>query len=251
MHRFYLAPEHCQGPVLCLSGREAHHALHVLRLRKAQRVIVLDGEGHTLDCEVAESVRDRVDLKVLERRSAAPLLYQITLGQAVPKGKSFEAIIQKATELGVFRIVPLVTQRVVGKVESGDEERKVEKWNLVAVEAIKQCGSPWLPRIERPETIEQFLTRQSGVDLALVGSLRSDSRHPRSLFSAFERQHGRKPKSVCVAIGPEGDFTTVELSTLQTTGAQPITLGPLVLRTETAAIYCLSIINYELQPTTH
>jgi 16S rRNA (uracil1498-N3)-methyltransferase len=247
MHRFYLAAGYCQDSVLSLTGREAHHALQVLRVRRREQVQVLDGEGHIYGCEVAESARNRVQLKVFQKRSPAPLPYEITLAQSIPKGKLFEAIIQKATELGVSRMVPLVTQRVVAKLESGDEEHKLEKWNLVAIEAIKQCGSPWLPRIESPQAVAQFSSRQATMDLAMVGSLRADSRHPKEDFHTFERQHGRKPRTISIAIGPEGDFTPEELSMLEAGGGHPITLGPLVLRTETAAVYCLSIINYELQ----
>jgi len=247
MHRFYLAPAECQGTTLLLSDREAHHALHVVRVRTGERVQVLDGEGQILDCVVMNLVRDRVDLCVQERRSVPPLPYQSTLSQAVPKGKLFEAIIQKATELGVFRIVPLVTERVVGKIEAGNEDQKVEKWRLIAIEAIKQCGSAWLPRLEAPTTVKQFLACQSTMDLAMVGSLRDDRRHPKTCFEDFAQRRGKMPASVSIAIGPEGDFTPSELSTLQSGGALPISLGPLVLRTETAATYCLSIINYELQ----
>ncbi len=247
MHRFYLEPSACQGTVLSLTGREAHHAVHVLRVRRGETVTVLDGEGQVLDCEIAETSRDQVGLKVFRREAAPPLPCQITLGQAVPKGKLFEAIIQKATELGVFRIVPLLTERVIGRIEKADEGHKLEKWRTVAIEASKQCGSAWLPRVEAPETIESFAARQSGVDLALVGSLRKDRSHPRTFFDEFEQAQGRKPASVSVAIGPEGDFTAAELSCLQAAGARPITLGPLVLRTETAAVYCLSVINYEIQ----
>lgn len=247
MHRFYLAPADCQGTKLSLRDREAHHALHVLRLRRGERVEVLNGEGQILDCVVAEPGHDRLELSVHDRRSVPPLPCQITLAQAIPKGKLFDAIIQKATELGVFRIVPLVTERVVGKIDANLEDRKLEKWKSVAIEAIKQCGSAWLPRVEAPATIKQFLSWQPTMDLAMVGSLRDDRRHPRICFEDVVRARAKMPASVSIAIGPEGDFTPSELCALQSAGALPITLGPLVLRTETAAIYCLSIINYELQ----
>jgi 16S rRNA (uracil1498-N3)-methyltransferase len=247
MHHFYLPPEHCLGPILLLSGREGHHARHVLRLRRGERVRVLDGQGQKLECEVEEPASDHLGLKLLERRSVAPLPYQITLVQAIPKGKLIESIIQKAAELGAFRIVPLLTERTVTRVNEADASDKVAKWRLVAIEAIKQCGSAWLPRVETPLSVEQFLSQRKEVDLALVGSLQGDARHPRTYFEDFKHQQRRKPKSVSVAIGPEGDFTTKELAALETAGAQPIGLGSLVLRTETAAVYCLSIINYELQ----
>ena len=247
MHRFYLAPANCQGSFLSLNDREAHHALDVLRVRRGERVQVLNGEGGVFECEVAEQGRSCVKLAVIERHFVAPLPYEVTLAQAVPKGKLFEAIIQKATELGVFRIVPLLTERVVGKIEAGDAAHKLEKWKVIAIEAIKQCGSAWLQRFEPPSTIKQFIAIQSKMDLAMVGSLGSDRQHPRSCFEAFPREGCKIPKSISVAIGPEGDFSPEELAALQNAGAKPITLGRLVLRTETAALYCLSIINYELQ----
>ena len=247
MHRFYLPPAHCHGPALELTGREAHHALHVLRVRRGERVTVLDGEGQQLECEVQERARDSLGLKVVERRSVARLPYQLTLLQAIPKGKLLESIIQKAAELGVSRIVPLAAERTVTKVDAGEESQKLAKWRMIAVEAIKQCGCAWLPRVESSVTVSQFVLHPPSTDLPLVGSLRSNSRHPRQYFEDFERSHGTKPKSVSVAIGPEGDFTDEELSLLQSAGALPINLGPLVLRVETAAVYCLSIINYELQ----
>jgi 16S rRNA (uracil1498-N3)-methyltransferase len=247
MHRFYLPPGSCLGTRLSLTGREAHHALHVLRIRRGESVTVLDGQGLRCQCEVEEVSRDGLSLNVIERSSASPMPWQVTLVQAIPKGKLFEAIIQKATELGVFRLVPLMTERTVTRVDPAGSGDKVEKWRSIAIEAIKQCGSAWLPRVEEPMTIGQLLATPPSVELALVGSLQADAQHPRTCFETFEREQGRKPKSVSVVIGPEGDFTPEELSALQAAGAQPITLGSLVLRTETAAVYCLSIINYELQ----
>ena len=116
----------------------------------------------------------------------------------------------------------------------------------MAIEAIKQCGAAWLPKIEAPVTIEQFLARQERFELSLVGSLQTERRHPRECFEEFQTRHGRLPKTVGVWIGPEGDFTLDELKAIQASGAQPVSLGKLVLRVETAAIYCLSILNYEL-----
>src|SRR5437667_4593580 len=150
MHRFYLPPSECQSQSLTLSGPEAHHALHVLRLRQGERVAVLDGAGHEFLCEARALTRDSVQLAVLQKNFIPPLPYQLTLLQAVPKGKIIESIIQKATELGAFRIVPLLSERVVTQLEDGASEDKTERWRLTAIEAIKQCGSAWEPRIEKP-----------------------------------------------------------------------------------------------------
>src|SRR5438093_7799014 len=107
MHRFYLPPSECQGSQLTLSEQEAHHALHVLRLRSGERVVVLDGAGHEFLCETTRVARESIELQVVQKNAIAPLPYQITLLQAVPKGKLIEAIIQKASELGISRIVSL------------------------------------------------------------------------------------------------------------------------------------------------
>ena len=247
MHRFYVPPGPDRGPTLQLSGSEAHHALHVLRVRRGEKVSVLNGQGLVSECAVEETRHDQVVLTVLENRQAGPLPCQITLAQAIPRGRLFESIVQKATELGAAKIVPLLTQRTIVRVEAEDAEDKVARWRGVALEAIKQCGSAWLPQIDTPRSVERFLADDQQAELALVGSLRQDARHPRTCFDEFQQNRGRKPASVSIAIGPEGDFTDEELSQLQAAGALPITLGPLVLRTETAAVYCLSVINYELQ----
>jgi 16S rRNA (uracil1498-N3)-methyltransferase len=247
MHRFYLPPAECQAGLLTLAGREAHHALHVLRVRRGEQVAILDGAGREFLCRVENFDRDKVHLTVLEKKSIPAPPCRITLLQAVPKGKIIESIIQKATELGVARIVPLLSERVVVDLDEKHAGRKAEKWQHVAVEAIKQCGAAWLPRVEVPATPKEFLARQESFELPLVASLQPGAEHPRNYFQKFESQHGRKPRSACIWIGPEGDFTAEEVGAIISAGALPITLGRLVLRVETAATYCLSILNYELQ----
>jgi 16S rRNA (uracil1498-N3)-methyltransferase len=247
MHRFFLALEHCRDPILLLTGREAHHARHVVRVRPGERVSVLDGGGQEFLCEVREIDRDQIRLAVIEKREQPAPPSQVTLLQALPKGKIMDAIIQKATELGTTRIVPLLTERVVAHFEGEDAAHKAGKWRSVAVEAIKQCGSAWLPKVEAPLTLDQYLARNEKFELPLIASLQEGSRTAREHFRTFHAQHGRLPKSVCVWIGPEGDFTLAETEAIERNSALPITLGRLVLRAETAAIYCLSVINHELQ----
>src|ERR1035441_3324630 len=246
MHRFYLPPERCAGAALRLDGREAHHALQVLRLKRGELITVLDGVGNEFLCAAENSSRHAVTLSVSLKNFTPPLPCSITLLQAVPKGKIIESIIQKAVELGARRIVPLLTEHVVTRLNDKDAADKREKWQIVAIEAIKQCGAAWLPKIETPITLGEFLKRRDKFDLSLVGSLQKERRHPRECLSGFQAQHKRLPQSVGVWIGPEGDFTPEELEAIQGAGALPISLGRLVLRVETAAIYCLSILNYEM-----
>jgi 16S rRNA (uracil1498-N3)-methyltransferase len=246
MHRFYLPPASTRGDSLRLDGREAHHALHVLRLKRGELVTVLDGVGNEFLCAVETNSRNAVTLSVSLKNFTPPLPCSITLLQAVPRGKIIESIIQKAVELGARRIVPLLTEHVVTRLDDRDAADKCTKWQQVAIAAIKQCGAAWLPEIEPPTTFGEFLKRSEKFDLSLVGSLQKERRHPRECFREFQAKHGRLPQRVGVWIGPEGDFTPEELEAIQASGALPISLGRLVLRVETAAIYCLSILNYEL-----
>ncbi len=247
MHRFYLPPEQSGGSHLFLTERDAHHALHVLRLRRKERVTVLDGVGGELACEVVDSNRNQVRLTVVERNVVPASPSRITLLQAIPKGKIIESIVQKATELGVHRVVPLLSERATARLDQESAAQKAAKWQWVAIEAIKQCGSAWLPKVEPPMIPEDFLKRGEKSDLPLIASLQPGSRHAREYFDAYLTEHRRLPQSVWIWVGPEGDFTPAEVNLIQAAGALPITLGRLVLRSETAAVYCLSILNHELQ----
>ena len=247
MHRFYLPPTECHNDPLMLTGREAHHALRVLRVRHGDRVTVLDGAGNEFLCEVRNHDRDKLQLAIIQKKTVPPPSCPVTLLQAVPKGKLIESVIQKATELGVWRIVPLLSERVAMQPDREHPERKAQKWQQVAVEAIKQCGSTWLPHVDEPVTPAQFVAKKEKFELALISSLQPGSRHLREIFGEFKTRHGHLPKSLCVWVGPEGDFTAGEVALAQAAGVQPITLGPLVLRVETAAVCSLAIINYELQ----
>jgi 16S rRNA (uracil1498-N3)-methyltransferase len=126
MPRFYLPPPECRADGLVLTGREAHHAADVLRLKPGDKVVVLDGAGSELACRVESVTRKKVQLEVQARVTEPPPPWRITLVQAIPKGKILEAIIQKATELGVWRIVPLLSQRVTTHLEGESIEPKAE-----------------------------------------------------------------------------------------------------------------------------
>jgi 16S rRNA (uracil1498-N3)-methyltransferase len=248
MHRFYLPPSQADAPTLTLTESDAHHALHVLRIRENETVVVLDGAGHEFLCVVTDLDRKSgtVRLRVVQKNTVAPLPYRLALAQAVTKAKTMDLIVQKATELGVHQIVPILSERSVSQIEEGSASSKLEKWHATMVESIKQCGSPWLPQIAAPQSAQKFLAQAERPELTLLASLQPDAAHPRGAFESFFQERGRMPRSVCVWVGPEGDFTPAEINLVRQAGAYPITLGPLILRSETAAIYCISVINYEL-----
>jgi 16S rRNA (uracil1498-N3)-methyltransferase len=246
MPRFYARPEELRGETLQLSREESRHAAQVLRLRVGDAVVVLTGEGEECHGEVSGVRNDAVSVRIVRRQTHARPAYRLRLLQAVPKGKAMDSIVQKATELGVDRIVPLLTERTVPDVGGAAAAAKRERWLGIAVESMKQCGTPWLPEIDEPTPIEAFAKRSDRMELSLVASLQPGAQHPRRCFEAFVRERGHLPGSVEVWIGPEGDFAPVELDRIIELGAMPITLGRLVLRSDTAAICALSVVQYEM-----
>lgn len=242
MPRFYIAPTEWNPDRLVLEGAEAHHCLDVLRMQPGERVTVFNGLGSEATVEIGASKKERVELKTLQHAKASPLRCQITLGQAVPKGKNMELIIEKATELGASAISPLLSERTVVQYTPGDAERKQEKWQRVAIEAAKQCGQNWLPSVHLPQTPKAFFQGAPKFDLMLVASLQSDARSLKAILA----ETGLAPARLLILIGPEGDFTPAELSLAKSNGCLPMTLGPIILRTETAALYSLSVLSHEL-----
>jgi 16S rRNA (uracil1498-N3)-methyltransferase len=247
MHRFFVEPTESGKKLIELSEREAHHAAHVLRLQPKERVVVLDGQGAELLCQVDTVGKKGVTVSVYQRNIVPPLPYKLTLIQAIPKGKTMETIVQKATELGAWRVAPVLADRTVAHIDKENTETKVEKWNWIAIDSIKQCGSAWIPQISEPITPSQYVASPEKCELNLIATLQPDAKHPRVYLRDFAQEKGRMPKSIGVWIGPEGDFTPAEINSIRSAGALPITLGQLVLRSETAAFYCLSVLNYELQ----
>jgi 16S rRNA (uracil1498-N3)-methyltransferase len=246
MHRFYLAPEPWDAGALALTGAEAHHGRNVLRLERGDKVVVFDGRGRELTGEIVATDSSEIKLRKLHEAQTPPLRCQITLAQAIPKGKNMDLIVQKAVEIGAAEIAPIISDRTVVRLDEESAVAKQTKWQTVAIEAAKQCGQNWLPAVHAPRTMAQFFNERRRFDLQLIGSLQSDAVHLKKILADYEREHGDRPRSVLMLVGPEGDFTPAELSLARSHGCRPITLGPIVLRVETASIYCLSVLSYEL-----
>ena len=246
MHRFYVAPELWSGDVPVLTGSEAHHCRNVLRLEPGDKVVLFDGRGRELTAEIASSDSSQIQLRKLHEAQTPPLRCQITLAQAIPKGKNMDLIVQKAVEIGAAEIAPILSDRTVVRLDEESAASKQSKWQTVAIEAAKQCGQNWLPRVQVPQTMAQFFQQPRRFDLQLIGSLQSDAVHLKKILAEYSAEHGDRPTSVLMLVGPEGDFTPAELSLARSHGCRPITLGPIVLRVETASIYCLSVLSYEL-----
>jgi 16S rRNA (uracil1498-N3)-methyltransferase len=268
MHRFYIPPDLWNADALALRDAEAHHARDVLRLARGSRLVVFNGRGREITAEITDTSASTVQLRKLHETETPPLRCRITLAQAIPKGKNMDLIVQKAVEIGAAEIAPIVSDRTVVRLSDEDAAQKQAKWQTIAIEAAKQCGQNWLPHIRRPQTVAEFFSPVVAVydrrpasprqeigahraplqafELQLIGSLQPDAQHLKKILGDYERDHRTRPTSVLMLVGPEGDFTPAELNLARANGCQPITLGPIILRVETAAIYCLSVLSYEL-----
>jgi 16S rRNA (uracil1498-N3)-methyltransferase len=249
MHRFYISPENWNPDALVLMGSEAHHARDVLRMKRGEKLVLFNGCGREITGEIVDPGSSEIRLRKLHEAETPPLRCRIVLGQAVPKGKNMELIVHKAVEIGAAEISPIISDRTIVQVDPESAVQKQAKWQQIAIEAAKQCGQNWLPRVHAPRKLAEFFdtaTSNAGFDLRLIGSLQPDAQHLKKILADFSSEHQHRPQSVLMLVGPEGDFTPAELALARRHGCRPITLGPIILRVETAAIYCLTVLSYEL-----
>jgi 16S rRNA (uracil1498-N3)-methyltransferase len=244
MHRFFLSPEVWHDPEPTLDSSESHHCSSVLRHKAGDRIAVFDGAGREAIAVVQEISRKGARLSLGPQTHSVHPSVRLHLAQAVPKGKNMDLILQKAVELGAARITPLLSERTVVDLKPEDSERKAGRWKEVVMEACKQCGQNHLPEVAQPSNIQDFLQETTGAPLRLIGSLQPDAIPLREAIAAGCREG--IPSEAIIMVGPEGDFTPVELAAAKSAGYLPVSLGPIVLRSETAAIFCLSILAYEL-----
>lgn len=247
--RFYIPAADWNADALVLRDAEAHHCTEVMRAKPGDKIVVFNGDGVEASAEIIEASRKEVTLKTLQVNKSAPLTARIVLGQAIPKGKNMDLIIQKATELGCAEIVPFLSERTVVRLDPDDAAKKQEKWQRIAIEACKQCGQNWLPKVATPLALDTYFDSNTGKDIALklIASLQPDTSSLKEILAEHAEMNPDKPaKSALILIGPEGDFTPAEIHLARNGGCLPMTLGPIVLRTETAALYSLSVLAYEL-----
>jgi len=248
MYRFYLASEQWLLLEPKLNASDTHHALHVLRRQKGDSILIFDGAGNQAVAKIIGIEQKREPQAILSigiHATLPPPTCELTLAQAVPKNKNMDLIIQKAVELGVSRIIPILTERTILKhMDHEDAIKKQKRWQQIALEACKQSGQNWLPLIEEPiellTRIERLIPQER--QLLLIASLEARKDTLKNVIARFPN-----PTAVTIMIGPEGDFTPQEYRAASDYGFQPIDLGPITLRTETAAFYCLSILSYEFK----
>ncbi|MBN1661389.1 MAG: 16S rRNA (uracil(1498)-N(3))-methyltransferase [Anaerolineae bacterium] len=249
MHRFFVPVASIQGNRATVSEQQAQQIARVLRMQPGERVILLDNSGWEIEAELEAVDARQVAARVLHRRLAAgEPRTKISLYQAVPRSKKFETVLQKGTELGIVEFVPVISERcIVSDLE--DVEKKRDRWQTIIQEAAEQSHRGRKPALEGallfPRACEQARGR-AGLSLILW-----EEEKQRTLRDVLRtpppgRERGWPPFTVNLFVGPEGGFTADEAVLARRYGLVPITLGPRILRTETAGMAAAAAILYEL-----
>lgn len=241
--RCYIPPADWNPDELILPEEEVHHLHTVLRVKVGGFVVAFDGQGRAAECEVLELDRRRARLRVIQHHVQPRPSPEIILLQGVPREQKMDLLIQKATELGVHRIRPVQTDHAVVRIREGNEEAKQERWQRIALNAAKQCRTLWVPEVTPIQPLLTCLTTMPRVDLLLHCSLEPDAQ---PLRTAMEAARQTRPSSVALLVGPEGDFSARERASARNAGGRAVRLGDAILRTETASLFVLSVLNYEL-----
>src|ERR1041385_3231417 len=224
MHRFYISPENWNCGALALTGSEAHHARDVLRVRSGEKVGLFNGQGREMTAEIVDLGSKAIRLRKLHEAETPPLQCRILLGQTIPKGKNMELIVQKAVEIGAAEIAPIISDRTVVQVDSESAAQKQSKWQQIAIEAAKQSGQNWLPRVHTPQKLAELFSAagSESFELRLIGSLQADAQHLKKILADYSTEQEYRPRRVLMIVGPEGDFTPAELALARRHGCQQI-----------------------------
>jgi len=243
MHKFFVPKQNIVDSGAIIDGEDVKHIYKVLRLKVGEKVSINNCEGKEYIGEITLIDKKVVNINLLEQSSInneSPI--QVFLFQGMPKSSKMDLIVQKNTELGVKVITPIITERVVVKTELS-EFKKVDRWNRIALEACKQCKRSLIPQINVPIEFEQLLKEIVHMDLVVVPYENEEGYGIKRLVKDIDKKNIVK---VAIIIGPEGGFEESEILKLTEVGARIVTLGPRILRTETAGFTCLSLIMYEL-----
>ncbi len=240
MSRFFVPKGAVRGNKVIIDGPEAHHILDVMRLGIGDEVTAFDGTGMEYMGKIEATGKANLIVAITEARDI-PLkkAMVVTLAQAIPKKDKMDYIVEKATELGVHSIIPIQTTRSIVRLDAKKAPTRVERWRKISKEAAKQCGAQKIPVIEDISGFDDAVARLKDYDLKLMACLGPDAESLKDVLRA------NKAKSALIFIGPEGDFTEDEIRKASSGGARLISLGGSVLKSDTAGLAALAVINYE------
>lgn len=244
MYHFFVKQEQIGPDVITVTGPDVNHIKNVLRMRPGEKVLISNGVDRDYLCEIASVTGEAVTASILsEEKEGTELPVKIWLFQGLPKGDKMELIIQKAVELGVYRVVPVETRRTVVKLDSKKEEARVRRWNAVSESAAKQSKRIVIPEVSGVMTFKEALAFTEGFDKKMI-----PFEHAEGMKETKEFIAGVEPgMNVAVFIGPEGGFEDEEIALAETYGVKPVTLGRRILRTETAGMAILAVLMFQME----
>lgn len=240
-HHFFIPGQHFKGGKVLLTGETGHHAARVLRLKAGEEITLADERGACFRGRVTAVLEGEVEAELLEDLPSAEPPLTVTLLQGLPKGDKMDLIIEKCTELGVKRIIPLLTERVVVRLDEKTALHKRERWQRVARAAAQQSRRCHIPAVELPRTLKEALAGLPADTLLLT---LWEGERSLGLKEVLARVSPSQP--VALIVGPEGGLSWEEVKMACQAGGIPVNLGPRILRTETAGWACLTILMYEL-----
>jgi len=243
MHKFFVTRDSFTEDSVTIQGEDVKHMYKVLRLGSGDKISINDCMGREYIGEIVDISKTEVNVKLIEEidlNNESPL--NVSLYQGLPKSAKMDLIVQKATELGVKKITPIITDRVVVKSDLG-EFRKTDRWRRIALEACKQSKRSFIPQVETPIEFQSLLLELKDIDLIVVPYENEEGKGIKAMMKEISDED---IKTAAVVIGPEGGFEEAEIEKLKAIGAHIITLGPRILRTETAGFVAVSILMYEI-----
>lgn len=242
MDRFFAEPADVRGDRVSLAKAQAHQICRVLRLTPGDHILVLDNAGSEFEVVLTAVGPGQAEGQVLARRSAqGEPRVDLILYQGLLARDKFEQVLQKGTEVGVRRFVPVITERSIVRDTRAFTQDRVQRWHRILTEAAEQSGRGLIPELSPPVRFEQGLAEQGGVDVHLMGCPGPGGPPLHEVLCATPG-----PRAVGLWIGPEGGFSDREVALSRSAGCRPFSLGRRVLRTETAAVMASALILYEL-----
>ena len=247
MHHFFVKPEQIvkeQGrKTVCIDGPDFHHASQVLRIRPGEELLISDGTGKDYRCRVVAVENEEMLTYVLHEEEERELPASLILYQSLVKGEKMEWIIQKAVELGVSRIVPVVSENTIVKLEKKKEESRLQRWQAIAQSAAKQSKRSKIPEIGQVLTLKEALCEAGRCDIRLFAY-----EHEEGMSRTVkELEKTGAGKEIAVFIGPEGGYSPKEAELARECGFSPVSLGKRILRAETAGLALLSGLMLKLE----
>lgn len=237
--RFFISPDQVRGDRIAVKDEDVRHIATVLRLKTGDELLLCDGQGTDYRVRIVGAEKKEILTEIVGRARREVRGPRITLGQGLPKSDKMDFIAQKATELGVSGIVPLITERTIVKVKN--EEKRASRWQKIAREAAMQSNRPDIPRVEPITAFRDFLmTHDPGPITLLLLPWEGATLPIKSVL-----HQNPAVENIVVLIGPEGGFSQPEADLAKEKGFYLVSLGPNILRTETAALAALSMIGYE------